>query len=396
MNRRQRFPALTIARKTLIEYLREPLLIGILFAFPVMIVFFYYVAFGETDQGMAKYLKILVKNQDQGGIWDGETWQAGEDLIETIRQAKFEGSPIFDVTNVTDVEVAEIALRENKASLMLVIPPDFTQALMAGINRETGPSPTTLTLIGHLDTDNFVFARSMLESLLREYSKTLLGWNGDELNLTYEFIPGTGTMSDFEFGIPGVIVFGVAFVAISTAMTMVRENVNGTLRRIQLTPITARDLLLGVTLAQMALALILVPLTLVSAILLGFHSKGSLLLAIGIGLLFSFSQIGLGLLTACFARNDGEAANLSAILAIMTVIISGAIYPMPEAPLFSIGTRTIQIYDLMPPSHAARALMRVLLFGDSLGGIGFELIAIALLSVLLMALGVALYQRLKM
>ena len=56
-------------------------------------------------------------------------------------------------------------------------------------------------------------------------------------------------MSDFDFGVGGIIIFGVMFVMVTTATVMVRENVTGTLRRLQLTGIGAGVLLLGVTLS---------------------------------------------------------------------------------------------------------------------------------------------------
>jgi hypothetical protein len=46
-----------------------------------------------------------------------------------------------------------------------------------------------------------------------------------------------------------MIVFGVMFIVMTTAEVLVRETVGGTLRRLQLTRLRARDLLLGITLA---------------------------------------------------------------------------------------------------------------------------------------------------
>jgi len=48
-----------IARKALLEYMRAPLLLGLIFVFPALLVLLYYVAFGETDGGLARYLKLM-------------------------------------------------------------------------------------------------------------------------------------------------------------------------------------------------------------------------------------------------------------------------------------------------------------------------------------------------
>jgi ABC-2 type transport system permease protein len=389
--------ALSIARKSLLELIREPLLWWLLLLFPAAFVGFYYVAFGQTEGGMATYLGVLVVNDDAGtAAADGVLWRAGADLIDLIRGAEWEGDPIFDVEVMTDRRVAEIAVRERKASLLLAIPRDFTQTLVQGISATGGTSPATVSLIGDPGSESFVFAHSFLNWLVREFAKQAAGWQDTLQRISYEFLPGTGTMSDFDYGVIGLLVFGIMFVIITTATVMVRENVTGTLQRLRLTRASAADLLAGVSLAQMAAAAIQMPITFAAALVMGFHSNGSLLLAMGIGLLLNLSAVGLGLIVACFARNDGDAVNLASGVLVPTVFLSDALYPMPHAPLFTIAGRTIEAYDLLPVTHAAAALRRVLIFGEGVATITYELAAMTVLSLILLVVGVLLYGRLRL
>ena len=224
--------ALAISRKIILEYLREPLLLGLIFAFPVLLLFFYYIAFGGTSQGMAKHLKIMVLNQDEGVALNGEQRNLGQRLIAELSAAQFEGSPIFDIREVAVQNEAEIALREQKAALLLVIPLDFSSTITSASQAAEISSPTRLSMVGYPSSNLYVFARSMLDSIVDEFTNQNLGREAGNLVFRYSFIPGTGTMSDFEFGVPGLIVFGIMFTTISTAMTMVREEVNGTLKRL--------------------------------------------------------------------------------------------------------------------------------------------------------------------
>jgi len=85
--------ALTIARKTLLELWREPLTLVLLLGFPIMLIVLYYVAYGETDQGLAKYLSVLVINEEEGdGLTEGE---AGAQLVQMLREVTFEGGPVL-------------------------------------------------------------------------------------------------------------------------------------------------------------------------------------------------------------------------------------------------------------------------------------------------------------
>ena len=369
---------LAVARKTLKEYWREPLLLGILLAFPIMLLAVYAIAFKDSDAGLASYLTILVENHDQG--------EQGDALIEALRAAEYEDLALFEVVPVERTDYARISLREHKAALLLVLPADLTERIQAA-------APANVQMVGDPYSDSYVFARGLVKGVLDE---VIAGRPAETWPVTYEFLSGTGTLSDFDFGVPGLIVFGIMFVSVTTAMTLVRENVSGTLQRLQTSSLSAAELLIGLSVAQMVVAAVQVPVTLGAAVLMGFQSNGSLLLALGIGLLLSLAAIALGLLTACFARSDGEAANLGAVLGVMTVLLSGAMYPMPSAPLFDWGGRTIQVYDFLPTTHASEALRRVLIYGAGVQEIGYHLVALAVLSVLLLGVGVLLYGRLRL
>jgi ABC-2 type transport system permease protein len=388
--------ALCIARKTLLELWREPMLWLLLLIFPLAFIGLYDIAFSQTSEGLETYLRVLIANEDTGvTMADGTRWQAGGTLIEALREAEFEGQPIFGVAIVTDRRTAEITLGERKASLLLSIPPDFSQSLLdisLGVDRA---SPPVVSLVGDPALSDYAFAQSFLDDMIRQFARQAAGWD-ETVTWTYDFLPGTGTMSDFDFGVPGIIGFGTMFIVITTAMTMVRENVNRTLQRLRLTRARASDLLVGVTVAQMVVALVQIPLTFGAALLFGFQNNGSLLLAMAVGLLLSLSSVGLGLLTACFARNDGEAANLGGVIMVVMVLMSGAIYPMPDAPIATIASHTIQLYDILPPKHASEAMRQVLVLGDGAGAIAYELAAMVVLSMLFLAVGVFLYQRLQM
>jgi ABC-type multidrug transport system permease subunit len=387
--------ALSIARKTLLELIREPILPALVFLFPALLIAFYYVAFGGTREGLAGYLTVLVLDEDTGGaLADGEPWLAGEALVESLRGAEYEGQPVFEVVPVASRRAAEIVLRERKAALLVVIPSDFSERVLQAIDSPDS-LPAEVTIVGDTTSDSYIFVYSFVEGLVRTFANGAAG-RSPAAAVDYTFLPGTGTMSDFDFGVGGIIVFGVMFVTITTAQTLVREEVGGTLRRLRLTRARAADLLIGVALAQLALTALLVPVTFGVALLFGFRSRGSLWLAIGIGLLLGLSAVGLGLVTACFARSDGEAANLGAALGVLMVLVSGALYPMPAAPLATIGGRTIQVYDLLPTTHAAEALRQVLILDSGPAEIGYELAGLFILGALILAASVALYGRLKL
>jgi ABC-2 type transport system permease protein len=197
-------------------------------------------------------------------------------------------------------------------------------------------------------------------------------------------------------------VFGILFTIISTATTLVREDVSQTLRRLRLTQAKASHMLLGVGLAQMLIVLLQIPLAFGLAVACGFGrgeapmTPGALLLAAGIGLLLAPSAIGAGLMTAALARNDGEATSLGTMLLVPLAFLSGAIYPMPQAPIGAIAGHAISAYDVLPAAPAAEAMRQVLVLGAGPGDILYELAAVALGGAVYLAVGIVLYQALRL
>jgi ABC-2 type transport system permease protein len=381
--------AIAIAWKTLKELWREPLLILLVLFFPLALIGFYKLAFGGAENGLASMLTVLTINQDAGVEQpDGSTWNAGDDLIVATRQLNYQGQPVFTVRQAASEAQALAVLHERKATLLLTIPPGFSAALSGGV-------PGEVLITGDVSSDNYVFAHSFLMGVAQQMGAAL---SDQPLTYTigYEFIPGTGTMSDYDFGVGGILIFGICFLIISSAMVLVRERAQGSLIRLKLSRMSAFDLIAGITLSQLALGVIQMAITLGAAVLLGFDSNGSLLLAGLVGVVTSLAATGLGLMVACFCRNESDAVNIASGVMVPFVFLSGALFPMPSAPLFVVGGKMIQFYDLMPTTHAVEAMRRVLVLGDGIPQLLYPLGMMTALSLLTLLFGVILYHRLQL
>ncbi len=383
--------AILIAKKTLLELFREPMLLGLFLTFPLLLLGVYYLAMGGGGSSLSSVMTVMVANLDEGDPRMSSNITVGEHLVEWMRGVEFEGKPAMQVNLVSDPQDALASLRDRKATLMLVIPKNFSTQIY---DRAAGSSnqPVNFEMVGDPGSDMYVFTRSFIEGGLHEWVLTTSNQPVPP-PIQYTFTPGTGTMSDFDFGVPGVIVFGIMFVVVSTAQVMIREEINHTLRRLKLSRVSAKDLLAGVSLAQIVIAAVQFPITYLCAVFFGFQSQGSLLLALGICLLLSLSAIGLGLIVACFVHSDSEAANLGSVVGVMMVLLSGVLYPMPDAPLFTLANRVIQAYDLLPTTHAANAMRKIFTQAAGLADIGFEMVMLFLLSSLILILAILIYQR---
>jgi ABC-2 type transport system permease protein len=388
--------ALSVMRKTLRELLRERMTTALMLIFPPLLVAFYYIAFGQTSDGLSNYISVLILNQDAGAAaFEADSQTAGQMFVELLQAAEYEGQPLFDITQVDDHQTAEITLREHKAALMIVIPENFSAVLQDFFLESDSAAAADITLVGAPESSEYVFARSLLNGYLRYFALEIVGWD-ESIDIQYQFVPGTGTMSDFDYGVGGVIVFGIAFSSLIAAEVMVREYVSGSLRRLRLSGLSAFELLAGVTLALTIVAVIQVPITLGAARLMGFINHGSVLLIVAVCLIYNLAAIGLGLLVACFSRTPADATNLASAVLVPLVFLSDALYPMPAVPLFHAGERVIQLYDFLPTTHAVAAIRQMTVYGKGMGDLIFEVSALIVLSVCTFLLGVVVYQRRRM
>ncbi|GIL12089.1 MAG: transport permease protein [Chloroflexota bacterium] len=372
---------LGVFRKAMWEQRRDLLILSLTLLLGPCFVLLYALFFptGSTTYG------VLIWNQDTAG--DGNA------LIERLRQVAYsDGQPLLVVNQVNSRAEAENPLRDRDAEVLLVIPPDFSQTLQAARAGQQAAAGTPVMFVGDLTNPYYAVAAIMANAALDQYIQETTG-QARPVEIVEDALGASAARSEFETYVPGLLVLAVILLIYQSSMTITREIETGTLRRLQTTGMTALDFLGGTTAALTLTALLAVALTFLTALALGFRSQGPLWLAFLIAALTGVSIIGTGLIVACFARSGMQASIIANFPLALFMFFSGAAFPLPRVPLFSLGGRVIGLYDILPPTHAVAALNKVFTLGAELNDILYELIALVLLSALYFALGVWLFSR---
>jgi len=354
-------------RKSLLELLREWQLLLLVVATPLA--FLVITALGYSAPLLVTHPLLIMDPGEHSAPLVAE--------LEAQRYA--DGRPVFEFSETSDPAAAEATLKEQSAAALVTVSPDGA----------------SVTITGDALYPRFYRASIILESVVYGYVDRLAG-RPEAVRIVEKPIFSVGPQSEFDLYAPGMILFGLLMIIPQTAMLVAREVRWGTLRRLRLTRLGAGDLLGGVSLSQMAVAVVQVVLVFGAALALGFNNQGSLLLAIVVGLAVSFSAIGLGLLVACFVENDGQAINVGSTVMMILVFFSGAMYQLPPLTVFTLADHQIGVFDIFPATHGFLALQQVLTYGAGLGEIAFRLGLTVALSLLYFALGVFAFQRLKM
>jgi ABC-2 type transport system permease protein len=369
----------TVVGKTLREQIRSPWELLLVLSLAPWMVLLYWSFFGGGSTTYA----VLALNQDAGQ-------EPARQAVQALQAMTYaDGQPMLAVRPVEDRATAEALLRDREAQALVILPAGFSAAL-EDARRQARPAPVPLTLVGDLSNPYYAVAAILSSMAVEQYASAytgrspLIAWSEAPLG-------GSAARTEFELYVPGLLVIGVTLLVFSVAMAVAREVESGTVRRLQLTRMRPVDFLGGISLTYLLVALVTVGLTLLTAQALGFRSLGSLWLAGLITVLTGMGVIGVGLVTACFARTVSAAAIYANFPLVMLMFFSGAVFPVSAVPLFTLGGRSLGLFDLLPTRHAVTALNKVLSLGAGPAEVRFELLALALLSGLYFAAGVGLF-----
>jgi ABC-2 type transport system permease protein len=356
---------LIVAGKTLREILREPPLAVMLVLAPT--IFLGALAVGYGSPRLPTHRVLILDPQGQGA----------ELLAELAIQSHDDGRPLFDLQPVADAETGDGILAAREADALLRFDGD------------------EVTVRGDAGNPRQVAAARLLKLAIVDRSMRETGRPRTAQILQRDLVHD-GPRTLFDLYAPGMLVFAILLIIPQTAFHVSRELRLGTLRRLRLTPMRSRHLLGGVALAQLAVAVVQVPVVFAVARLLGYHAAGSLLLGIGIGLVLCVGAIGLGLCISGLAQDDGQAVSMGAAVMIVQLIVCGAFFTLPPMALFEVSGHPIGPFDVFPATHGMLALQQVLSYGDGAPQVAFRVGATLLLSLFYLAAGVAIFGRARL
>jgi len=378
-----------VFRKTLLEFTRERWMLGLTLVFAPFFVLLYWLI---LSGGSTTYT-ILAINLDKGvQRSDGIIYNAGAEVIAALTGVTYaDGRPILKPVPVANRAEAEPILRERGAAAFILIPEDFSETVEA--LRSGNRSVTTRIVFGgDLSNPYYMVGVNLALTAIERYVQDATGQR-PLIQYAEEPIGASAARTEFEAYVPGTLIFAVIMLIFLASMTVAREIETGTLRRLQLTPMNALDLLGGITAALVLVGTAAFVLALAVALAVGFRSEGPLLVTILVGAVTCLSVIGLGMVVASFTRTVSQAFVVANFPMALMMFFSGVIYPLPKVTLFTVAGRAIGLYDILPPTHAVAALNKILVLGEGLGKVGYELTALILLSGLYLLAGVWLFQR---
>lgn len=354
--------ALRVAWMYMLEFWREPQLLGLALGLPVFFVLITAVGYGTAPR-LATYPLAMVV---EAGL--------ESELPGRLAAARYpDGRAVFSVKLLDNAEAMEASIKAQNAVL--------------GVQVRMGASGAPEVAVrGDGTAMAFTRASVQLEQILAENTRQAVKLAEKPLSLT-------GAASDFELYAPGMIVFAILLLIPQTAMLVGREVREGTMTRLRLSRLGAAEWLGGLTISQMLVAVVQVLLTFAAAAVFGFRCRGSLLLAVGIGLLLSLSAVAMGLVVGRFSRSDSDAINVGSVFTMLQVFLSGSFFAMPGSTLLEWGNVPLGLYDVLPATHGNLVLQQVMIGGADLVLVWPRLVIMAGLSLVIFGVCWLIFRR---
>jgi ABC-2 type transport system permease protein len=251
---------------------------------------------------------------------------------------RLDASPYFHVgARLTETREVTEYLDHGRASLAIVIPPDWTKNLRA--DRD---APLQILLDG--SDPNFAgITRGYVNAFIERYNQKLLGeflnrQGMEKINPPVEGRIRVWFNEDLEsrnFILPGIIAVIIMIVgAMLTSLVIAREYENGTMETIKSLPINAGEFLIGKAIPYFFIGLIDVLVSiLMGQVLFGVVMKSSFWLMILASSIYLAVALALGLLISTVTKSQ-LVANQGAILItyLPSLLLSNFVFPVVNMP----------------------------------------------------------------
>ena len=237
-----------------------------------------------------------------------------------------------------------------------------------------------------IDGSQLFTAKAALAALSEARAAAVTAAGGSQL--TFSFAPTVTVLYNPQLTTSDVMIPGLAGVVmvfigtIITSLGVVRERQAGTLEQLAVMPLRPRDVFLGKIVPYFGVAALDLAIVLgVGVGLFGVPFRGSYaVFALG-AVIFLFVTLGLGVLISSVSENQGQAIQLSVMVMLPQVLLSGLIFPLSS---IAVGVRWISY--VLPLTYFNEISRGVMLKAEPLAPLWEPMLLLCLIGVVVVTL----------
>ena len=290
---------------------------------------------------------------------------------------------------LSDISEVEQTLKKGDIGIIVVFEPRFNENLNRGNATvqliADGSDPNTASTLV-----NYATAIINSSPIVTGNAQTQIGTPLPRIHCEIKLLYNPTMKGTYNI-VPGVL--GIVLMLICTLMTSVaiaREKETGSMEVLLVSPIKPMTIIMSKTAPYLILSLFnLISLLLLSVFVLKVPIVGSLVLLIGLSLVFIFVCLSLGVLISIIAPSQIVALLVSAVIGvILTLMLSGMIFPIENLPL------VLQwLAQIIPAKWFIEAARNVMIKGAGIAAIAKELTVLGGMAMFLLALSVKKFNK---
>jgi len=349
---------------------------------------FFVLVYNLINESYKPSYDIVLVNEDKGTqVVSTGIINLGDSLTAYIGRSLKTG---FTFLKADSRSEAEKKINSKKADVVIVIPANFS-SIMLGSERTTEALPE-LEFIGNLTDINYIIGAIGIYDGISIFFSTYLKTE-PQFIMKETPIGASGSLSDFDLAVPGLLVFSIVMLMLSASSAFVAEVENRTIQRLKLSRLSTSEFLGGVSIVQLLVGILSILLTLVAAFSLGFHFEGNWFAFLIVAVLTCISIIAFSLIIAAFTRTVTQVLVVGNFPLFLFMFFTGAMFPVNAPEWFRIGDYGVSITGLMSPSHAVSALYDLLIMKKQLPELWPQLLCLIVISVVYYIIGVWFFNR---
>jgi ABC-2 type transport system permease protein len=311
-----------------------------------------------------------------------ETSDVGRSILAALANTKY-----FRITHrVRDVAELDRLLASGEVLFAIEVPANFERAV------RRGDRPALLIAA---DATDPVAAGSALatlggvvqSALQHDYAIPDAGTPAFEIRAHARYNPAASTQLNVVPGLLGIIL--TMTMLIFTALSVTRESERGTMESLLAMPIRPVEIMLGKIAPYVLIGFLQSVLILTAGVLLfRVPVVGNLALLSALTTLFILTNLSAGYTFSTLAQNQLQAIQMAMMFFLPNILLSGFVFPYAGMPLWAQW-----IGEFLPLTHFMRIVRAIMLKGATIGDLHVDVLWLAGLMLLAMAVAVTRFRR---
>jgi ABC-2 type transport system permease protein len=361
---------LAVARKEVVQILRDSRSLIIVVIMPVVLVLLFGYGVSLDLKGLPVY------------VYDREGSQQSQDLLK-----RFQASAYFDVVRVVnDYPALARSLDDDHAKMGIVIPWDFSQRLRDGRPAQIqalvdgSDDNTANVLIGYAQGVVQGYSSDMQLDWLRNHGQVVQPASVSIQTRTWY----NEDLESSAFIVPGVLALVMSVIgAFLTSLTIAREWERGTMEQLISTPVTSAEIMLGKLVPYFVIGMFdVVVCALIAIYWFQVPFRGSVLTLLVSSAMFMVVVLSLGFFISVTAKNQFAASQIALLITFLPAfLLSGFLFSIEQMP------DALQwITRILPARYYVSVLKKIFLKGTPTALLYADLVPLAVFALVLAVL----------